>query len=224
MSLRSVFRSFVLLIAGLLLGGCGNYNAWHQKLFVTVETPDGVKTGSSVVLVGLHDTTGNEWMTLPQARGARYELTGEAVVLELAPGRYLFALLKGLPYATNVFFPDEPPVETAPALAEMRASRELSPKQYPLLVTFADIDDPASVQRVDPDDLAAHFGPGYALSSITLAITDEKVTKGRVEAVLGWLCDYKKQRLRLSGKTGPIGDNELANNIGSGDFNNGDCK
>ncbi|WP_299866291.1 hypothetical protein [uncultured Hoeflea sp.] len=191
MNLRSSFRPVVLLIAGLLLGGCGNYNAWHQKLIVTVETPDGVKTGSSVVLVGLHDTTGNEWMTLPQARGARYELTGEAVVLELAPGRYLFTLLKGLPYATNVFFPDEPPVETAPALADMRASRELSPKQYPLLVTFADINDPASVTRVDPDDLAAIFGPGYALSSITLEITDEPVTKGRVEAVLGWLGDIK---------------------------------
>ena len=185
-----ISRAFGLAFAAYLLAGCGNSNAWHQKLIVTVETPDGVKTGSSVVPVGLHDTTGNEWMTFPEARGARYELTGEAVVLELAPGRYLFALLKGLPYATNALFPDEPPVETAPRLADMRASRELSPKQYPLMVTFADINDPASVARVGPDALAAHFGPGYALSSITLAITDEPVTKGRVEAVLGWLNEY----------------------------------
>lgn len=184
-----ISRAFGLAFAACLLAGCGNSNTWHQKLTVTVETPDGVKTGASVVSVTMQDTTGYEWMTLPEARGARYELTGEAVVLELAPGRYLFALLKGLPYATNALFPDEPPVETAPRLADMQASRDLSPKKYPLLVTFADINDPASVSRVDPDDLAAHFGPGYALSSITLAITDEKMTKGRVEAVLGWLGD-----------------------------------
>jgi len=183
----ALLTGLLLLMAALLLGGCGNSNTWHQKLTVTVETPEGVKSASSIVSVTMHDTKGYEWMTLPEARGARYELTGEAVVLELAPGRYLFALLKGLPYATNVIFPDEPPVETAPRLADMRASRELSSKQYPLMVTFADIDDPASVARVDPDDLAANFGPGYALSSITLAITDEPVTKGRVEAVLGWL-------------------------------------
>tara|TARA_R110002020_G_scaffold6361_8_gene26874 strand:+ start:2085 stop:2747 length:663 start_codon:yes stop_codon:yes gene_type:complete len=191
MKLRSGFRPVVLLMAGLLLGGCGNSSTWHQKLTVTVETPEGGKAASSVVSVTLRDTKGYEWMTLPEARGARYELTGEAVVLELAPGRYLFALLPGLPFATKVFFPDEPPVETAPKLAGMRASRELTPTQYPLLVTFADIEDPASVARVDPDDLAASFGEGYALSAITLAITDEKVTKGRVEAVLGWLGDIK---------------------------------
>ncbi len=188
---RGFWRVLVLALAVAGLTGCGSSNTWYQKLTVTVETPEGAKSASSVVSVTMHDTKGNEWLTLPQARGARYELTGEAVVLELAPGRYLFALLKGLPYATNALFPDEPPVETAPRLADMRASRDLSPKQYPLLVTFSDIEDPASVARVDPDDLAATFGPGYALASITLAITDEPVTKGRVEAVLGWLGDIK---------------------------------
>ena len=61
-------------------------------------------------------------------------------------------------------------------------------------------DDPASVARVDPTDLAASFGPGYALSSITLAITDEPVTKGRVEAVLGWLTDVGRKQANLKGK------------------------
>ncbi len=34
--------------------------------------------------------------------------------------------------------------------------------EYPLMVTFADIADPASVILVNPDDLAASFGPGGA--------------------------------------------------------------
>ncbi|WP_299862492.1 hypothetical protein [uncultured Hoeflea sp.] len=213
---------FLLVMAAVLLAACSNSNSWRQKLMVTVETPEGARTAASVVSVTMRDTKGYEWMTLPQARGASYELTGEAVVLELAPGRYLFALLKGLPYATNVFFPDEPPVETAPRLADMRTSLALPAARYPLMVTFADITDPASVQRVDPDDLAASFGEGYALSSITLAITDEKVTKGKVEAVLGWWCDYRSKYFvdRYAEKA----ENEFARNIGGSHFRTGECQ
>ncbi|MEM5492082.1 hypothetical protein [Hoeflea sp. AS16] len=213
-----ISRAFGLAFAACLLAGCGNSNTWHQKLTVTVETPKGIKSASSVVSVTMHDTTGNEWMILPEARGARYELTGEAVVLEVAPGRYLFALLKGLPCATNVFFFDEPPVETAQRLADMRASRELSPKQYPLLVTFADNDNPASVARVDPTDLAASFGPGYALTSIKMAITDETVTKGRVEAVLGWLGEYYDKHLDGNRLATVNAENRFANSLASGAF------
>ena len=59
-------------------------------------------------------------------------------------------------------------------------------RDFPLLVTFTDIDDPKTVRKVDPNNLAATLGPGYALKSITLEITDEPVTKGKVEEVLGW--------------------------------------
>ncbi|WP_417415418.1 hypothetical protein [Hoeflea sp.] len=103
----------------------------------------------------------------------------------------------------------------------MRASRELSPKQYPLLVTFADINDPASVALVDPDDLAASFGPGYALSSITLAITDEPVTKGRVEAVLGWLEAYENKQLDGDRYTKLSAPNRFANSLNRLDFQRG---
>ena len=53
--------------------------------------------------------------------------------------------------------------------------------QYPMLVTFEDITDPASVRLVDPADLAASFGPGVRLKSVVLEVTDEPVTEGRVE-------------------------------------------
>jgi len=49
---------------------------------------------------------------------------------------------------------------------------------YPMLVTFGDLDDPASVERVDPDDLAAIFGEGVALKRITVQLTDDPVTTG----------------------------------------------
>lgn len=49
---------------------------------------------------------------------------------------------------------------------------------YPLLVTFTDIDDPSSVQRVDPANLAASFGPGIRLKRITVEVSDDDVTTG----------------------------------------------
>jgi len=198
--------------------------AWHQKLTVSVMTPEGTKTASSIMSVDFVDGTKADWITLPEARKVHFELRGEAVVLEVSPGRYLFVLLKDLPHATTAFFPGMWHGDAAPLLPDLRETRSLMPEHYPLLVTFDDINDPASVRRVDPGDLAASFGPGYRLNAITLSITDEPVTEGRVEKVLGWLCEYKSKRLRLSGQTGPIGDRILANNVGSGDFKNDECE
>ena len=44
---------------------------------------------------------------------------------------------------------------------------------------------------VDPANLAASFGTGYALRKVTLEITRAPVTSGVVEGVLGWLHDPK---------------------------------
>ncbi|MCA9423137.1 MAG: hypothetical protein KC592_19110 [Nitrospira sp.] len=56
--------------------------------------------------------------------------------------------------------------------------------RYPLLVTFSDITDPKTVQQVDPTNQAATFGPGVVLKRITLEITDEPVTEGKIEQIL----------------------------------------
>ncbi|MDR4487070.1 MAG: hypothetical protein R3B83_06040 [Nitrospirales bacterium] len=60
-----------------------------------------------------------------------------------------------------------------------------------LLVTFTDLTDPTTVKKVDPENLAATLGPGVSLKRITLEITDEPVTEGKIEQVLGWLDDPK---------------------------------
>ncbi len=190
-------KTFLLLTA-LTLTGCNGENwTWREKIKVSVETPDGLKIGSSVLEVKLADMS-KAWLTTPESRGATERLTGEAVVVEVAPGRYLFALLKALPSAYVVFFPKHPPLEDAAAkLASMRESRTLASDQYPLLVTFDDINDPASVKKVDPGHLAATFGPGYRLASITMTMTDEAVTKGKVEAQLDWWTIYLNNKARM---------------------------
>lgn len=59
-----------------------------------------------------------------------------------------------------------------------------------MLVTFDDITKPETVRRVNPADLAAVFGEGVRVKAVTLEITGEAVTEGRVEGVLGWMPDY----------------------------------
>jgi hypothetical protein len=177
-------RLFAVLAISLLsvLSGCAKHLEWRQKISVMVQTPDGPKAASSVVSVLMTNTLGM-WVP-PEGRGVIYKMTGEAAVLELAPGKYLFALLN-LPSAPSVFLPDAPREEAIPKMPSLLGqTRSLTPDQYPLLVTFGDINDPASVRRVDPADLAASFGAGYRLDAITMTITDEPVTEGEVEGVL----------------------------------------
>ena len=60
----------------------------------------------------------------------------------------------------------------------------------PMLATFDDITKPETVRKVDPEDLEAVFGEGVRLKAVTLEVTKEAVTEGRVEGVLGWLGPY----------------------------------
>jgi len=66
---------------------------------------------------------------------------------------------------------------------------QIPPKKYPLLVTFADVSNPATVKLVDPRNLDI-IGVDYKLKQITLEITDEPVTREKVQGVLPWLSNY----------------------------------
>lgn len=189
-------RIVAALALCLPLSGCDLFGfhdwEWHQKLTVSVMTPEGLKTGSAVVSVNVYDRP--SWWGLGDFKGAgASSLSGEAVTVDLGNGRYLFALLSNYSHETarETFIPkEEQPRTKAEVIAvydrleKIRGSRELTSKHYPLLVTFDDIGDPASVRRVDSGDLTASFGPGYRLNAITLSITDEPVTEGQVEGIL----------------------------------------
>ena len=129
--------------------------------------------------------------------GWNFDLTGEAVVVEVTPGRYLFAMLKGAgttEYMGSVAAASiagrEGRVIDGALFDEVRDKRDraagviaVPEYQYPMMVTFGDIADPASVKLVDPANLAASFGPGVRLKSVTLEVTDEPVTEG-----VEWIC------------------------------------
>lgn len=189
-----------MVFTSLFLTGCGGERfSWNQKLTVVVDTPQGEVSGSAVTSVWWRE--GGNWNT-----GWTFDIEGEAVVLELPRGRYLFAINRH----------DEGPIKrntvwagtvAAASIAKLRgptrqkslfaevASKsgraagviQIPPYQYPTLVVFEDINDPKTAQKVDPLDLAATFGRGYDLKSVTLEITNEARTAGTVQSILTWL-------------------------------------
>lgn len=192
-------RWFGRAIAFLLvmsLTACLGKLGWNQKLTVVIQTPDGLVTGSSVTEVTKIVSDGP--FTLPQARGVRSELSGEAVVVEVLPGEYLFVLLKGQDDLAYWAFKDVITYRRssefrrwARQIARHREPGIVPPEEYPMMVTFEDISDPTSVRLVAPDDLASAFGEGVRLQEMTLTITDEPVTRGVVVGLLDWWPTYR---------------------------------
>lgn len=193
----------ILLVLGLasfvtfraLFGG--QTVSWHQRLTITVETPSGEVSGASVTEMVATSLP----KTLPDAGVVDAQLYGEAVVVEVLPNRYLFALLGGgLGWAQAAY--DKNQVgsvfeENMRFIVAQKGGPALPvpEESWPLLVTFDDVSDPRTVRQVEPDDLAASFGPGVRLKAVTLEITDDPVTEERVEALLGWLGIYPETRL-----------------------------
>ncbi|MBC8035621.1 MAG: hypothetical protein H7X89_00160 [Rhizobiales bacterium] len=211
--MNRVSSTILILVASFAMTGCSDSGTeWHRKLTVVVDTPAGEVAGSSVQKEYISEK-GGYWFSL-EASGANFRQTGEATVIDLGSGRYLFALMGKNPNTFVVILPGEAPLEVAEKLASLREVRDVPPDQHPLFVTFMDIKDPKSAKEVDPLNIAATFGAGYNLKSITLEITDEALTEGKVGNVLGWVHS-------LAGSIGKDMDlpyNHLLRQINDGSF------
>jgi hypothetical protein len=231
MSMRSLSLMRLVAVAamGLCLAGCGRTESYRYKLTLAVDTPEGVRRGSSVVEVIFYE------VSFPE-RGTMHKLRGEALYLDLGPGaRPLIALLTsrlhpkydeeqhwtpetgpGVTQTSRLYgiAPSPDYMDDVPRISRMRGPRRITPANLPDLVTFADINDPKSVIEVDPNDLQATLGPGTTWNEITLESTDELVTTG-IKTKLPWLPAYYYGMLdgaRYRDK------NTLANTLGTADF------
>ncbi|GJL61949.1 MAG: hypothetical protein NPIRA04_06030 [Nitrospirales bacterium] len=206
-------------VSGCALIGFPSYS-WHQKMTVEVEVEGQTYTGSSVVAMSVRGMPA----ILPEGHVRELDLRGEAVVVELPKKQYLFALLTYDAYLTGKVFHDlvggvvSQPEEWASEIDDVQEIREIHPKDYPLLVTFTDINDPKMVKQVDSDNLEATFGPGVSLKRITLEITDEPVTEGKIEKVLGWLVTVGNGMLDGQRISSIYAKNRLANSLSRLDF------
>jgi hypothetical protein len=220
--MKEVFRKENLLLAialvSILYVTASNYIrtnypvcTFRYKLTAEVMTPDGLKTGSSVVEVN-YERGGDYGGGPSEVMWA----IGEAVYIDLGKGKNLFITLtkrlsgrnnynvrssiieKG--GASNVFgvflkayeVPWELGKErelcsTISAKAKLEP-KSLSPLDLPTLVTFENINDVKSAQIIQPDELASFFGAGYGTIKSSVALTNDPVSNS-LSGLLPWLGD-----------------------------------
>jgi hypothetical protein len=227
---------WVMLCLALAISACASDDTapdYRYRLTVEVETPEGLKTGSSVIEVKQRLVRAG---SSPANMAVERRVRGEAVAVDLPGGRTLFALLRSdnnvdwASYVMQTLAPHSESETFAQQLdnmllleGEIVLPRTFQPvghleerSAYPMLVTFGDLDDPASVERVDPDDLAATFGEGVSLKRITVQVTDDPVTSG-IGQRLGWLNRTKGTLLSRPRDT-PIGQLPIEYQVGKISF------
>ena len=191
---------------------------YRYRLTVEVNTPNGIRAGSSVIEVETWEGIG---LPGPEAGGIRNRVRGEAVVVELPGQKRLFVLLDKadtlLLEAYDRYLPQElgdleklrkarslnivaaVPRYRAPKKLKLRraamAKREISKDRldnFPLFVDFQRRDDPMSVQRVDPDHLETTYGKGFSLKRVFLQTTNDNIS-GEIQRHLPWIEKYSNR-------------------------------
>lgn len=176
----------------------------RYRLTVEVETPDGVKSGSSVIEAGAEKV-----QPILTDRNAIPFFKGDAVYIDLGHGKNLVALLVGGEKAQD---PDLFKIMAVKAfkagncttnmcswknIAEMSGEHVLKPELLPTFVTVGDVTHSESVREVMPREFTSIFGPAYKLKRVWIELTDAPVTRG-LEQHLPFLVS-EKVALKRSG-------------------------
>jgi hypothetical protein len=156
-----------------------NTHTVRFQLMVEIETPDGMKTGSSVIETN--------WTWQPPVAGIPFttHVRGEAVFVDLGSGKHVIALLvsgaagEGVDWPSYLWqtFQQIREVEDVwRVLSPTRAVSEVQIRWLPTFVHFSDINDPTSarvVYAVGSDEIKVDrfqqvFGPGFRFRRMTV--------------------------------------------------------
>lgn len=180
----------------LALAGCkGQTASYRFRMTVNVQTPAGLKSGASVYEVSSYKVVR---LTSEEKSGGG-GLRGEAVIVDLPEGP-LFVLLKsnkagnGLgANATLALLPQTQRGNIDAYVAAVqtlgsggRYTAELPREDWPIMVRFRNINDPKSIERVDPEAIG--------VVRIVIETTDDPMTTGIEKRFPPWF-----ERLAASG-------------------------
>lgn len=178
------FLILIVMIWGVIWLAYPSYT-WHQKITLEIKTPQGLVSGSSVTRVKYQSNI--QFFGMGPVRSINTR--GEVPVVDLGSGKYIFALIfqeEWFPIkAFRSVFVDKNDLKASSIYNYSGSAFEIANKFKPLLITFDDMNDLKTARKVDPENLSATFGEGYALNSITLEITNSPITEGKVDSLLG---------------------------------------
>ena len=189
----------------------------RYRLTAEIITPDGLKTGSSVVQASYH-TTGS-FLSGPKQIS---DIVGESLYVDLGQSKNLFITLTHYPSsrigpgneprrpnfasdagwllvkALGLTWHGSDERELCRALTEFNGlpAKEVPFQILPLVVAFKDITDPLSATEVDPTNVGATYGDGYTFRKATVALTNDRPSTG-IEKILPWYPAKKHDPNRL---------------------------
>ena len=166
---RSTLLTIAALASCVAIAGCSFLQeeaSYKFKMIVEAETPQGIRTGSAIMRV---HASKNVRLTAHEHQGGA-AVHGEAVILD-GPKGPVFVLpapdlgAMGRTWlavqVTKAFEPSVNSLDAADFLRTVRILNEtdnvrtafLSRKDWPVMVRFENIDDPASVEIVEPEEI-----------------------------------------------------------------------
>jgi hypothetical protein len=195
---NSALRLLAIALAVPALAGCnGTAEAVRYRLTIEVDDNGAIRTGSAVQE---ENCIFNDGVFKGMGNALNCGIKGEAVVVDLGEKGALFVLLirdganrrSGGPFGVleqghrDLFDPVGLTAAAMRRIGSTRGVNEVPVDSLPLLVRFRDPNDPKTVERVDPTDLTASFGPGVRLTRAMAEVTDDRLTTG-IEKRLPWL-------------------------------------
>ncbi len=189
---------------------------FRYKLTAEVKTPEGVKSGSSVVEVSYAHT--GDW---GGGNSRDTHVNGDAVYVDLGSGKNLFITLRswasgryneredrnyseiekgssdiaGLPIKLwDIFWRFGSELQLCKDLNAHKLGMpyEVPFKLLPTLVTFDDVQTAETMRVVQPDTLEKDIGQGYCLVSVQLLSTTEPITHN-IENIFSWWIPRKSK-------------------------------
>ncbi len=190
----------VVTLAILVLAAIGVTSCWpssqRYRITATVDV-DGVKySGSAVQKLTCH----RAWQWAQSLDTDRCAVDGAAAAVNVAGRGYLFVLRDGwdlnpntgkrynfqmTTYVEDLFA--SAGVDPFGAQSWFPSAWNVDAAHMPVMATFSDLNDPASIKQVEPGDLSATFGPNVYLVSLTVSKTWEQPTPGMNEQLLPWI-------------------------------------
>lgn len=227
---RSLLAS-LLAGSGILFGVSACAYQTHRiryelKLIVKVDGEQ--REGSSVIEVEFTDL-GESSLRPQEMPRVSARSWGEAVVVDMGKHGLLFGLLgTSLSNSSNfnvnhvdsvlVQFlpPDEAKYERRfHAFQRLSGEFALQQQDWPALVRFTNINDPATAQLVDSP--GSMYGPGVSLVKVTIAVTQKEVTR-KIDGYLPWLKDQPPGSLVRYRLDAPRSEQPLSAQLVSVDF------
>jgi hypothetical protein len=195
---------FLLLVVIVMAVFTGKSYDYKYRITVAVRDHGELLTASNVVAVSEH--TGKGCLAVGSCVSGP-DLCGEATAVKMRNGLYLFAQTRGpkdlMPgkvdrwRSTPTFIrlsrlglPTDYS-DDAPGLKRLAAERtpvRLTVDEMPQFSVLTQFKDPSYVSgEIDPEHIPAALGDDVKLESVTLEVTDDDVTWGRIGKILPWL-------------------------------------